>query len=86
MIKTDFHHTIYEIQGDIQDLAAVENTELLDKKIVNRNAESSLILEKDMSIEDELVEYLTYILEISEHKIPTIMGLYNDYTANVAME
>ena len=30
MIPTDFHHTIYEIEGDIQDLAAIKNSELLD--------------------------------------------------------
>ena len=32
MVPTTYHHTIYEIEGDIQELAAVENSELLDKK------------------------------------------------------
>ena len=68
MLPTDYHHTIYELEGDMQDLANVKNSELLDKKVVKRNTEASLIMDKEMTIEQELVEYLTYILEISEKK------------------
>lgn len=85
MIPTDFHHTIYEIEGDIQDLASVKNSDLLDKKVVVRKSEASLIIDKDMSIDEELVEYLTYILEISEDKIPDIIGTYNDYASKAQM-
>jgi hypothetical protein len=85
MIPTDYDHTIYEIEGDIHDLAAVKNSDLLDKKVVKRNSEASLIINKDMSIDEELVEYLTYILEISPEKIPDILGTYNDYAANIEM-
>ena len=85
MVATDYDHTIYEIEGDIHDLAAVKNSDLLDKKVVKRNTEASLIIHKDMTIEQELVEYLTYILEISPDKIPDILGTYNDYAANVEM-
>lgn len=85
MIPSDFHHTIYEVEGDIQDLATVENSELLDKKVVKRKSEAALIIDKDMSIEDELVEYLTYILEISDDKIPDIIGTYNDYASKAEM-
>jgi DNA repair exonuclease SbcCD nuclease subunit len=85
MIASDFHHTIYEVEGDIQELATVENSELLDKKVVKRKSEAALIIDKDMSIEDELVEYLTYILEISEDKIPDIIGTYNDYASKAEM-
>jgi len=79
MVATSYHHTIYEIEGNIQELAAVENSELLDKKVVKRSTEASLVIDKDMTIEDELVEYLTYILEIPEEKIFQIVGTYNDY-------
>jgi hypothetical protein len=51
----------------------------LDKKVVKRNTEATLVIDKDMTIEEELVEYLTYILEIPEEKIATILGTYNDY-------
>ena len=79
MIPTTYHHTIYEIEGNIQELAAVENSELLDKKVVKRSTEATLVLQKDMTLEDELVEYLTYILELPEDKIFDILGTYNDY-------
>ena len=85
MIPTHFHHTIYEIEGDIQDLAQVKNSELLDKKVVRRSADTALILDKEMSIGEELVEYLTYILELDEEKIPHILGMFNDYTSKIEM-
>ena len=79
MIPTTYHHTIYEIEGDIQELASVENSELLDKKVIKRSTEASLVIEKDMTMEDELVEYLRYILEIPDEQILNILGTYNDY-------
>ena len=85
MIPTEYDHTIYEIEGDIQDLATVKNSELLDKKVVKRKSEATLIMDKEMSIQEELSEYLTYILEINPEKIPDIIGTYNDYTTNVEM-
>ena len=86
MVPTDFHHTIYEIEGDIQELANVKNSELLDKKVVKRNSEATLIMDKEMTIQEELVEYLTYILEIPETRIPEIVGIFNDYAAKIEME
>ena len=85
MLPTDFHHTIYEIEGDIQDLATIKNSELLDKKVVVRKSETSLIMSKEMTIQEELMEYLTYILQINEDKVPDIIGTYNDYASNIEM-
>jgi len=85
MIPTEFDHTIYEIEGDMHELSSVKNSELLDKKVVVRKSEASLIMDKDMSIQEELVEYLTYILEIKPEKISEIIGTYNDYTTNIEM-
>jgi len=86
MISTDYHHTIYEVEGDMQDLANVKNSELLDKKVVKRSNEATLIMDKDMSIQDELIEYLTYILDISDDKISEIVGTFNDYASKIEME
>ena len=85
MVPTEYHHTIYELEGDIQDLAGVKNSELLDKKVVRRSTEATLVLDKDMTVEDELIEYLTYILELSNDKIPDIIGTYNDYAQTATM-
>lgn len=86
MIPTDYHHTIYEIEGDMQELASVENSELLDKKVIKRSSEASLVIEKDMTMEEELVEYLKYILEISDSQIQKILGTYNDYAQKAQVE
>jgi hypothetical protein len=80
MIATDYDHTIYELEGDLSELSSVKNVELLDKKVVKRQTETSLYLNKNMTIEEELVEYLTYILEIPNEKISKIVSAFNDYT------
>lgn len=80
MIPTDYHHTIYELEGDLQDLAAVKNSDLLDKKLIKRNTETALVLSSNMTISDELVEYLLYILMLPEDKVTDIVGTFHDYT------
>ena len=84
MIATDFHHTIYEIEGDVADLANIKNSELLDKKVVKRSTEATLNL-KEMSMEEELVEYLSAILNLTDDKIKSIMGVFNDYSKKATL-
>jgi DNA repair exonuclease SbcCD nuclease subunit len=85
MVQTSYHHTIYELEGDIADLSMVANSELLDKKLIKRKTEAALILDKEMSMEDELVEYLTYILELESDNVKDILGTFHDYSKNIAM-
>ena len=84
MIQTEYHHTIYEIEGDVADLATIKNSELLDKKVVRRTSEATLNL-KDLSMEEELVEYLSAILNLTDDKIKSIMGVFNDYSKNATL-
>ena len=84
MIPTDYHHTIYEIEGDVADLAKVKNSELLDKKVVKRSSEATLNL-KDMTIDEEVIEYLSAILNLTDDKIQNIMGVFNDYSKNATV-
>ena len=86
MVPTDYHHTIYEIEGDIQELAAVENSDLLDKKVIKRNSEATLVIDKEMTLEEELVEYLRYILDLPDTQISKIVGTYNDYAQKAQVE
>jgi hypothetical protein len=86
MIPTDYNHTIYEIEGDIQQLASIKNSELLDKKVIKRNSETALIMKKDMTVEEELIEYLNYILEIDPKNVSEIIGTFNDYSQKAQME
>lgn len=78
MLKTDYHHTIYEVEGDIGDLATLQSNELLDKKIVQRESLATLSFTKDMSIAEELRLYLSEILNIDKLKIDTVLGVFND--------
>lgn len=82
MIKTDYHHTIYELEGDMQELAKIDNPELLDKKLVAKDSVSSLGLRPEMSITDELEEYLKKVLLIPEDKAKTFTKKFNDYIQN----
>ena len=38
-----------------------------------------------MTIEDELVEYLSYILELNGNQVKEIIGVYHDYARDIAM-
>ena len=85
MIQTTFDHTIYELEGDVQDLALVKNSELLDKKVVKRQVEARLNLTASMTIGDELVLYLQEILSLDDTKIKNIIGVFNDYSTEVTL-
>lgn len=69
MPATDYDHTVYQVEGDLAELSGVENAELLDKKITKRNIDVALMLEPDMTISEELEEYLRYILTLSDEAV-----------------
>ena len=85
MVPTEYHHTIYEFEGDIADLSSVANSDLLDKKVIKRKTETALILDKEMSIEDELAEYLSYILELEDNKVKEVLSTFHDYAKEIAV-
>ena len=79
MVPTSPDHTIYEIEGSVVDLVGVKNSELLDKKLVRRSTDTTLILDKDMTMAQELAEYFTYVLELPEASIEEALSTYHDY-------
>lgn len=85
MVPTSYHHTIYELEGNIQDLSEIKNSDLLDKKVIKRNTEATLIIDKDMTLEQELTEYLAYILELDEPTINNILKTFHDYAKTIRM-
>ena len=85
IVPTDFDHTIYEIEGDLGSLKKVNNSELLDKKVVKRVSETALIL-NNMSISEEVIEYLLYVLEIDEADVKEAISKLNDYTSKITVE
>lgn len=69
MTATDYHHTIYEVEGDMSELSGVEDNLLIDKKIVKRETDVSLILSPELSLGEEVGEYLRYILQLGDDKV-----------------
>lgn len=70
---TDFDHTIYEVQGDMQELGELQDSELIASKVIKRDTDSALMLDPEMSLDAEVKEYLTYILELPEPTIDKVL-------------
>jgi DNA repair exonuclease SbcCD nuclease subunit len=73
MPATDYDHTIYEVEGDMAQLSGVENHTLLDKKVAKRSTDVALILEPDMTMAQELSEYLQYIQQLNEESLQAVL-------------
>jgi hypothetical protein len=52
---------VYEVTGSLDQLAKMENSELLDKKMVEKPAEESTLDLKNKTIYEELEIYLKHI-------------------------
>lgn len=83
LIKDDYDHVVYEIEGDLTELAKIEDNELIDKKVSKRSSDPTLILSPEMNVQDEIKEYLAYVLDISPESINKIMKVYNDYSKDL---
>jgi hypothetical protein len=78
-LATQYHHTIYEIEGDMAELAELENSDLIDKKVIKRATEATLILDPTMTLSDEVVEYLNYILELPSETVTQVLKEMQNY-------
>jgi hypothetical protein len=78
MPATDYHHTIYEVEGDMASLSGLEDSELLDKKVSKRVSDTSLILSAEMSLLEEVKEYLLYILELDDATVESVLKELQD--------
>lgn len=76
MIATYYHHTIYEVEGDMAELGAMEDSELVSKKIVKRETDTALILDPTMTMAEELKEYLLFILGLPEAKVEHLVNVF----------
>jgi DNA repair exonuclease SbcCD nuclease subunit len=70
---TEFDHTIYEVQGDMQELGDLQDSELIASKVIKRDTDSALMLDPEMSLDQEVKEYLTYILELPEPTVDKVL-------------
>ena len=86
MVSTDYHHTIYEVEGDMLELSSMEDSSLIDKKVVKKETDTALILEPNMSLAAELTEYLLYILQLPETTVESIVHVLNNNIDKIAVE
>lgn len=78
MVATSPDHTIYEIEGNMAELANMEDSELIDKKVVKRDIDTALILDPSLTLVEEVIEYLTFILELDPAVIESCIQLLNN--------
>lgn len=78
MLATDYHHTIYEIEGDMSELGALADSDLIDKKVVKREVDTALMLSPTMTMQQELKEYLLYILQLDDNTADRLVHILND--------
>jgi DNA repair exonuclease SbcCD nuclease subunit len=60
MKPDDKHYVIYEITGSLDELAAVENSELLDKKIAVKPSSQATLNLHNLSLVEEVEQYLQF--------------------------
>lgn len=77
MPATDYHHTIYEVEGDMSELSGMDNTDLLDKKVLKRETDTTLILDSSLTLVEEVEEYLRYVLNINDSAIAEVLKEFN---------
>lgn len=80
---TDYHHTIYEVEGDISELGVLEDSDIIDKKVLKREIDTALILTPDLTLEQEVQEYLTYVLQINEKTVEKALLELGNYADKI---
>lgn len=80
---TKFDHTIYEVEGSLDELSALEDSELIDKKVTKRDTDVALILDADMTLTQEVQEYLEFILELPQPTIENVLKVFHDYESKI---
>ena len=86
MVKTDYHHTIYELVGNIVNLSKVDkNAALLDKKIVINDQPATLDLQ-DMTIREEVQLYLDKVLNLDNKQIEDILKVYDNNSREIEVQ
>jgi DNA repair exonuclease SbcCD nuclease subunit len=84
--QTDYDHTIYQVEGDMQELGELEDSDLIDRKVIKRDTDSALILDKEMSMSEEIREYLAYILELPEDTIENVLKEFQNHADKIETE
>ncbi len=76
--RTDYDHTVYEVEGDMAELSDLADHELIDKKVSKKSNDSALLLNPEMTLVEEVREYLAYILTLQEDTIDKVLQELQD--------
>ncbi len=74
---TEYDHTVFEVEGNRVELAAISDKNIT-KKLQSSIKEDSLILSKNMTIYEELQEYLLYIAGLEYHQVESVLEVYHN--------
>lgn len=81
IVKTEYNHTIYEVETNAADVANIEDNELIDKRIVYKKSEPSMDFSGETTIGGELSLYLTSKLGLEGEQLEELMGeFYDNYS------
>ena len=81
--QTPFDHTIYEVQGDMQELGAMEDSALIASKVIKRDSDTALILDPEMDLVEEIREYLTYIQALPETTVEEVIKEFKNHANKI---
>jgi hypothetical protein len=57
----------------MQELGDLADSELIASKVLKRDTDSALMLDAEMSLDQEVREYVTYILELPEPTVDKVL-------------
>jgi hypothetical protein len=77
--QTSYHHTVYEVEGDLVELAQLADNDLVDKRVAKKNSDTALILDREMTLAEEAREYMLYILQLPEATVDQVLKEFNNY-------
>lgn len=80
---TDFDHTIYEVEGDMHELGELEDSELIANKVLKRDTDTALILDQDMTLSEEVAEYLKFILNLPDQTVDLALKELQNYADKI---
>ena len=80
---TTYDHTIYEVEGNLSELAKIADNDLIDKKVAKKVSDATLILDAEMTLQQEVLEYLTYIMELPEVTIKQVLQELQNYESKL---
>jgi hypothetical protein len=78
MPEDGYNRIVYEVEGDMSELGNIEDNDLIDKKVVKRDIETALILDSTMSLQEEVQEYLLYVLNLEQATVDNVLQLLNN--------